>query len=274
MLKNKRSEYIRYTEILKECKLKYNFSKKKITFLISCNWLNAWLDYVDGDGPHPGEIDNRALWYAIFNKKEVKRKEDFYVVDKKIWEFLHAIYKGGPILHKEKKEVNSETVSVRSSVTSLEGTCIGNIITDTISQSEFSVINRDNSMPKKSTFEKVVSNISNSKHSSFASNNDVENWSTNDYKVDKYLKGQNGYQPNSTFADVAIKEMPHEEENDKIIASDKEIPNLKNYVKNDKYEDDYESNDEEDSECEQEESEMSASNCEFNIIGLKNPNNY
>jgi hypothetical protein len=68
--------------------------------------------------------------------------------------------------------------------------------------------------------------------------------------------------------------MPNEEEVEKIIASDKEIPALKNQIKNKKYVDDYESLNEEESECEQEESEMSASNCEFNIIGLKNPNNY
>ena len=63
----------------------------------------------------------------IFNNEKVERKRDYYVVDRKIWDFLHGIYGGGPILHKQKKEVNSETVSVRSSTTSL-GTNIGNVM--------------------------------------------------------------------------------------------------------------------------------------------------
>jgi len=85
------------------------------------------LDYIEKNAPHPGPIDNRALWHLIFNNKEVQRKRDYYIVEKNIWNFLHGIYNGGPILHKDKKEVNSETVSVRSSTTSL-GASIGNII--------------------------------------------------------------------------------------------------------------------------------------------------
>lgn len=85
------------------------------------------MDYIEKNAPHPGPIDNRALWHLIFNNKEVQRKRDYYIVEKNIWNFLHGIYNGGPILHKDKKEVNSETVSVRSSTTSL-GASIGNII--------------------------------------------------------------------------------------------------------------------------------------------------
>ena len=145
LIKMKEFEYGRYTEILRELKMKYQFKKKTITYLISCQWLNAWIDYVTGDRPYPGPIDNRTLWHLIFSKNEVKRKRDYYVIDGKIWEFLHGIYGGGPILHKEKNEVNSDTVSMRSSMTSFKGTSAGIVITETASQSDLGIISRENS---------------------------------------------------------------------------------------------------------------------------------
>jgi hypothetical protein len=273
----KNLEYKRYAEILKECKIHYKFGKQKITFLISCLWLNSWLDYVDGDGTHPGEIDNRALWHAIFNNKEVERKKDFFIIDKKIWILLHQIYSGGPILHKTKKEVNSETVSVRSSITSFEGTNYPYNVTETVSQSEFSVVNRENSLSKKTHFENTSTNITNYKQSSFISNHDSENWSVGEYKTDNYFKGQNGNKQKSTVYEHTIAELPHEEDTERFQESRKEIHPFKTYPKGNKdfeEEDVDESVEGEESECEQEESEMSAGNCEFNIIGLKNPNNF
>jgi hypothetical protein len=250
----KNSEYRRYSEILKECKVHYKFGKQKITFLISCSWLNTWLDYVDGDGVYPGEIDNRALWHSIFNKKEVKRKEDYYIIDKKVWVLLHRIYSGGPILHKEKKEVNFETVSVNTSITSFDGTNYGYIVSDTVSQSEFSVVNRENSLYKKSPFENASTNITNYKQSSFISNHESENWSVGEYKTDNYFKGQNGHKQKSLVYEHAIAELPHEEDNERFPESRRDVhPKVnKNYEE--------EENEEEEEECEQEESEMSASN--------------
>lgn len=164
IIKIKEFEYRRYTDILKDLKIKYQLKKKSITYLISWQWLNAWIDYVTGDTPYPGPIDNRTLWHLIFSKTEVKRKRDYYVIDAKIWEFLHGIYGGGPILHKEKNEVNSETVSMRSSITSFEGTSAGIVITETVSQSDLGVIGRDNNLAGRFGQDKDMSwNQNNSK---------------------------------------------------------------------------------------------------------------
>lgn len=276
-------EYSRYLDILRECKRKYQFKKKKITYLISCSWLDSWLDYVDGEGPHPGPIDNRALWHSIFSKKEVKRKRDYYIIDQKVWEFLHGIYNGGPILHKEKKEVNLETVSVRSSVTSFEGTNIGNMVSDTVSQSDMGLVGRENSMTNKLGPDKdPMSAWNTSKKSSFISNLDVTETNSNiDVKNDQFFKGQSSYKPTSTFFDHTIAEVPHEEEAERprkdVPEEAPEISPMDQGHANSSHagegESDLEEEEDED-EYEQEESENTLSNCEFNIIGLKNPGNY
>lgn len=260
-------EYKRYTEILKEVKMKYQIHKKQHAFLISWGWLDSWIKYVTSDGVHPGPIDNRALWYLILNNKSVVRKKDYYIIDQKIWEFLHGIYTGGPILHKDgRKETNSETVSVRSSLTSFDGTSVGNMNIETISQSDLGL---------PPIFEKLQSSKMTSdstfKKSSFASNIilDKDNMLNELRKESLNVNQKHILRTEKSDLHKPIAEMPIEDDNDKVYESSQ--------YDDSKLEVDDETYDQEGEEEEEEfedESENTLSNWQFNIIGLRNPNNF
>jgi hypothetical protein len=202
-------------------------------------------------------------------KQEVKRKRDYYIVDQKVWEFLHGIYGGGPILHKEKKDVNFDTVSMRSS-TSFEGTSIGNNITDTVSISDFGMATRDGTNSKRLTAKDNTIFNTSKKSSLFSQRSELSN-----DQLSEKLKNQSSFNPNKSYIEQAIQEEPHEEEMEKprnFIESGSKSNNA-SYCDN--TEDEYfDEGEESDSELEGEESEESVDNCEFNIIGLANPNNF
>ena len=225
--------------------------------------MNKWFNFASKDGPHPGPIDNRALWYAIFNKKHVERTKDYYVVNQKVWDFLHNIYAGGPILHKEKREVNFETVSMMSSITSFEGTNIGNMVTDTVSQSDIGATTLGNG------FRLSINNDGNETSSNY------------DSMRGSILKTQGGMKLVPSYFKHTIQEEPQEDEAEKPknITSDtqSELPNgeqqFKETTEANQLRDMHEEEEEEE-EYEGEESEETISNWEFNIIGLKNPANF
>jgi ubiquitin C-terminal hydrolase len=271
-------EYQRYLEILKDWRIGFAIHKKKVTYLVSCSWFNNWLDYVSGDSSNPGPIDNRSLWHLIYNKLEVVHKKDYFVLDEKVWEYLHEIYQGGPILHKHKKQVNLDTVSMRSSTTSFEGASVWNMISDNVSQSDIGGVAVKSSWQLVPNWKEQKSFYS--KNSSFVSNND-DTVSNSESRNEVLLKTQTGFK--HTYFNKCIAEMPHEEEKYKNDSFETESKKHDDLIDDEDCEDFNEENDdgeledeeeEDEEEYEEAESRQTGSNWEFNIIGLKNPGNF
>ena len=286
MEKVKLYEYKRYTEIWKEVRLKLKVNPKKTTFLISWRWLNSWVKYVTSNGSHPGPIDNRALWHNIFNEKKVERGADYYIIDQKIWEYLHNIYTGGPILHKEKNDVNSETVSVRSSLTSFDGTSVGGAGIETETQSNFGAgVSRENSIPKFD--HESISRGNMPKRTSFKSNGKIDSNGSDINKIEglfahkKHSGKLHAQDPTTRYFEAPIAEMPDDENDyDKKNSESTQtaLQYSKDYIDEDDddsdYDDEGEEEEEEDEGEGESETEQTISDWRFNIIGLKNPGNF
>lgn len=70
-------------------------------YIVSCTWLNLWLEYVKGKGGCPSGIDNKILVETSNGrklKKNIIPKKDYRPVCKAVWEFYFVAYGGGPII--------------------------------------------------------------------------------------------------------------------------------------------------------------------------------
>lgn len=72
-------------------------------YLVSCSWLNEWLEFVKGNGSKVGPIRNGCLVeeneYGTYRlKTDIRVKVDFRPVNKMVWEYYFVAYGGGPVI--------------------------------------------------------------------------------------------------------------------------------------------------------------------------------
>lgn len=86
-----------------------NYDKLKASTLpycmISSNWIKKWSSYLYNNGsfaymskgyPLPPFIDNKSLLEGNKCKNNLKKNEDFRVLNIYLWKFLKELYGGGP----------------------------------------------------------------------------------------------------------------------------------------------------------------------------------
>lgn len=65
--------------------------------MVSCEWLNRWTDYlykkrddqyIIKGNPEPGPIDNGPIWEAGKFKENLKKGEDFKLLNYYVWSFF------------------------------------------------------------------------------------------------------------------------------------------------------------------------------------------
>lgn len=73
--------------------------------MIACIWLDRWTNYLYKKKeeyyllkgyPEPGPIDNGPLWDGSKFKQDLKKGEDFKLVNFYVWTFFKELYGGGP----------------------------------------------------------------------------------------------------------------------------------------------------------------------------------
>ena len=88
---------IQYETIIK-LRDEMKFNEDDEFYLISIDWLKKWQKYVDSKIKNCGEIDNSDLiWCNKFDNSK-RNKIDYVIASPDIWNKLHYLYKGGPIL--------------------------------------------------------------------------------------------------------------------------------------------------------------------------------
>lgn len=74
-------------------------------YLISCHWFNQYLSYIGlrilENRYFPGPINNDILVYEGELRTGLIVNKDYYVIPKNIWDYLIAIYTGGPVLQRQ-----------------------------------------------------------------------------------------------------------------------------------------------------------------------------
>lgn len=73
--------------------------------MVAAKWIKRWSDYLYNKKslgyfskgyPLPGPIDNKSLLDGQKCKPDLKKNEDFKIVNVYIWRFLKQVYGGGP----------------------------------------------------------------------------------------------------------------------------------------------------------------------------------
>ena len=90
----------------KECVTKLDGFQCRLHCMISCYWLNRWTKYLYGrreinyfvkDLPPPGPVINSVLLEDHNRcKPNLKKGEDFRIVNYYVWMFFKELYGGGP----------------------------------------------------------------------------------------------------------------------------------------------------------------------------------
>ena len=73
------------------------FFPHDICYLISAAWMATWLEFVKGQCPPPGPVNNRFL-ISLSATRQPLPKLDFKLVSAGVWEFIYKLYGGGPVM--------------------------------------------------------------------------------------------------------------------------------------------------------------------------------
>jgi len=85
--------------------------------VISTSWIEEWIEFLKKEGPAPSIIDNRRLeidLVTLDNKANLEKDKDFFMINKQLWDFLMAIYGGGPtIVINEEFRIGTDSEEVK-----------------------------------------------------------------------------------------------------------------------------------------------------------------
>jgi hypothetical protein len=83
--------------------------------MIHSGWLQEWRAFVQDKGPRPGPISNEHLFEADGRTllADLKRGEHYRALHGMVWNALHEIYGGGPLIERAALDIYAPPMKTR-----------------------------------------------------------------------------------------------------------------------------------------------------------------